>query len=181
MAIPELDAIDVGVALGNATVETTKPASGHAKHTDYLVHNSNNYATHKTFGNFTLCFPFLFPYGRGGYDEQRPVKMSEKAWYMRCLRIHGAAFQTHYGFIAMGYDSIATSLAYNAQYVAMRFSRRSIDFGLINKDTVRLCIKHQADIASHKRRGLKVSKVMEIFKFWYNLCNYAVCVFPFGH
>jgi hypothetical protein len=137
--------------------EEVAPPKAHSKgQTDYLVHNSNNYAGQKTFNNFVFCFPFLFPYGRGGYDEYRQVRMSEKAWFMRCLRIHGNCFQSHYGFIAMGFDSIATSLAYNAQYIAMRFSKRAVEVGILNKDSVQLCLKYQKDIQSCKSRGMKV-------------------------
>ena len=130
--------------------EAPKSTTAKQGHTDYLVHNSNTYAARKTFGNFVYCFPFLFPYGRGGYEEERSVRMSEQSWFMRCLRVHGGAFQTHYGFIAMGFDFISTSLAYNAQYIAMKFSKRAVEFGLLNKDTVRLCVKYQKDIEIYK-------------------------------
>ena len=123
---------------------------------DFLVHNSNKYATGRSMANFVFCFPFLFPFGRGGYDESRPVHMSEQAWFMRCLRVHGGAFQTHHGFIAMGYDSIATALAFNAQYISMRFTKRSIEQGMISKETVKMCLKYQEDIKKSKTRGMKV-------------------------
>ena len=150
-----------------------------AKDRDFLVHNSNTYASSRSFANFTYCFPFLFPYGRGGYEEDRVVKLSEKAWFMRCLRVHGGAFQTHYGFIAMGYDAIATSLAYSAQYVAMRFTKRAINNGIINKDTVRLCLSYQAEIQSHKRRGLKVvicvCQLKQKISFYYTVLVTGYC------
>jgi len=160
------EAVEIGTALlkdADTTTTTPEPVR-RRKHTDFLVHNSNTYASSRSFANFTYCFPFLFPYGRGGYEEDRVVKLSEKAWFMRCLRIHGGAFQTHYGFIAMGYDNIATSIAFNAQYVAMRFSRRGIQAGLIDKATINLCLRYQAEIASNQRRGIKVSIMNELYR-----------------
>ena len=139
---------------GQASVLPTPLAKGGK---DFLVHNSNKYATGRSMANFVFCFPFLFPFGRGGYDESRPVHMSEQAWFMRCLRVHGGAFQVHHGFIAMGYDSIATALAFNAQYISMRFTKRSIEQGMISKETVKLCLKYQDEVKKSKTRGMRVS------------------------
>jgi hypothetical protein len=168
---PNLEINSDAVLNGDANVFARNPPVGtkesapksSTKQRDFLVHNSNNYASTKTFANFVFCFPFLFPYGRGGFEEIRTVKMSEKAWFLRCLRVHGGAFQTHYGFAAMGYDSIATSLAYTAQYIAMRFRKSAIQFGVLNKDTVRLCLRYQQQIQSNKRRGLKVNIFINCF------------------
>ncbi len=85
-----------------------------------IIHNSSTMPKRRRgLGALVYCFPALFYYGCGGYEEEREVRMTPIEWVTRCLELHLGRFSAHYGFLAAAFDIIATEKAYQGQYVSM--------------------------------------------------------------
>jgi hypothetical protein len=61
----------------------------------------------------TKAFPKLYPFGRGGWGEERAVRLSRKAYFNHLLRLSSGVFQD-WEFVLHAYDLIAREDLYQA-------------------------------------------------------------------
>lgn len=66
---------------------------------------------------WALAFCELFPYGRGGYDEPRNIKIGLKEYIRHCLRLSTRKHVQHHGFLLTAFDVIARHNALDAVYL----------------------------------------------------------------
>jgi hypothetical protein len=125
--------------------------------TDVIAFNSNTLFTKRGMSSVVYAFPLLFPYGVGGFDTKREVKMSETQWVQRLLLLHGpkdGRFSQHYGFLPTVFDILSTVRAFRAQRTTIRVKAAAITkFGLWRKEDVLECIEYSNQCDQRKRRG----------------------------
>ena len=61
----------------------------------YAIKPSTDYLNTNTLAWITTCFPRQFPFGRGGPDEGRSRKISDKALLNHYLRVSSGVFQDY--------------------------------------------------------------------------------------
>ena len=72
----------------------------------YAIKPSTDYLNTNTLAWITTCFPRQFPFGRGGPDEGRSRKISDKALLNHYLRVSSGVFQD-YEFCLHAYDYLS--------------------------------------------------------------------------
>jgi hypothetical protein len=127
---------------------------GNKSITDVIAFNTNKYPTSRGLANFLYAFPTLFPFGVGGFQEERLVHMTPMDWVLRCLNIYGNRFSKHFGFLAAAFDVIATHKAYSSQFVSMRLKKASIaKCGILSKNDIIECIKYTKEAEAIVAQG----------------------------
>ena len=126
--------------------------------TDVIAFNSSTLPKKRGLASLVYAYPTIFPYGCGGHDEPRDVRMTAVQWTLRVLRMHGiqgSRNSQHYGFLPAAFDMIATAKAYQSQFVSMRVNQAAItNFGLWNKDDIIECLSYSEQVEARLRRGL---------------------------
>ena len=126
--------------------------------TDVIAFNSSTLPKKRGLASLVYAYPTIFPYGCGGYDEPRDVRMTDVQWTLRVLRMHGiqgSRNSQHYGLLPAAFDMIATAKAYQSQFVSMRVNEAAItNFGLWNKDDIIECLRYSEQVEARSRRGL---------------------------
>ena len=124
---------------------------------DIVFWNSNVLPKKKGLGNLAYGMPMLYPFGRGSFDEERPVRMTVWTYGKRCLDLHGQAFGKHWGFLAIIFDAVALSKAYASQYISMRVHSNAIRQGLWDKEDISECIEYIKVREKAASQGIVVS------------------------
>jgi hypothetical protein len=131
-----------------------------------IIHNSSTMPKRRRgLGALVYCFPALFYYGCGGYEEEREVRMTPIEWVTRCLELHLGRFSAHYGFLAAAFDIIATEKAYQGQYVSMKVKKDAIrKHGLWTGEDIVECVKYKILVEQHEKQGCKPPPVPDKVK-----------------
>ena len=82
--------------------------------TNLVVNRSNAFISdyEKSFWTYNFCE--LFPFGRGGFDENRQVPIGLEEFVRYCLRHSSRQFAFHSSFVFVAFDVIAKQRAFNA-------------------------------------------------------------------
>ncbi len=83
---------------------------------DWTVKASNIFIPDWQSDYLTNAFPHLFPFGRGGMDEERQVRVSKEAALSHLMRLSTGAFHG-YEFVLTAYDNVARSKASHKAWV----------------------------------------------------------------
>lgn len=120
-----------------------------------IIHNSSNIPKiRRNVGALVYCFPTLFYYGCGGYEDEREVHMTPLEWVNRLLELPGSRFGQHYGFIAAAFDVIATEKAYHGQFLSMKVKKEAIrKHGLWTSDDIIECMQYKMTVEECQLRG----------------------------
>ncbi|KAG6951413.1 hypothetical protein JG688_00013744 [Phytophthora aleatoria] len=73
------------------------------------------------------AFSELFPYGRGGLDETRPIKISRFEFVRYCLRLSTRRHAQHRSFALVAFDVLARHNAMQAIYIKARISPHTME------------------------------------------------------
>ena len=129
--------------------------------TDIIAFNTNQLPKGSSLGNLIYCFPTLFPYSTGGYDQNRDKKMSPEVWTLRLLQNHTQRFSQHYGFLPATFDCISTHKAMQSQFISMIVRKPFMDkIGKYTKDDVNACFQYQK--LCEKNESLGKSKPINV-------------------
>jgi hypothetical protein len=66
---------------------------------------------------FTQTFPDLFPFGRGGFNEERKAPISLQLWIRHLLRLSTGAFRKHPSFALLAFDILNRQQLQTAQSI----------------------------------------------------------------
>jgi hypothetical protein len=135
-------------------MQSLHPSSSQA--TDAIFWNSTMLPATRGLGNLPYGMPKIYPFGRGGYDESRPVNMRPEVYGKRCLDLHGNDFGRHWGYLAIIFDAIALSKSFVSQYISMRVRPQAITQGLWDKEAINECIEYTKKCEQAGLRGLAV-------------------------
>lgn len=123
--------------------------------TDILVRKSSAYVPLTRWAVCVQMFPSLFPGGCAGPTETRQRPMSVQSWIQRCLMVHGQRFETHYAFLLLAFDYLASQSARNTLFLKMNVSAHALDAGRISQETVNILIKYYNDMIDAKTHGMR--------------------------
>lgn len=95
----------------------------------------------KAFWVYSFCE--LFPFGRGGLDEHRPVTIGLEEFVRYCLRLSSQRFARHPSFTLVAFDVIARQHASQAVYIRGKLSPRLMgDVATVERDQLLRQVKH---------------------------------------
>jgi len=124
--------------------------------TDIIFWNSTMLPPKKGIGNLPYGMPKLYPFGRGGFDEYRQVRLRPDLYGKRCLDLHGNDFGRHWGYLSIIFDAIALSKAFVSQYISMRVNPKVIKQGLWDKNEINECIDYTNKCEQARQQGMVV-------------------------
>lgn len=122
---------------------------------DVLVRKSNDYVSMKSWVACVKMFPTLFPGGCGGPTEPRAKRISVRTWILRCLRLHGHRFESHYAFMLLAFDFLASQNARETLYLKMNVKRQALKAAAISRSTILQAIRHFNYMSECRARGIK--------------------------
>jgi hypothetical protein len=125
--------------------------------TDIIFWNTNVLPSTRGLGNLPYGMPKIYPFGRGGFGENRIVKMRPEVYGKRCLDLHGNDFGRHWGFLAIIFDAIALSKSFLSQYLSLKVHPRAIKQGLWDKEAITECIQYTKKCEHAALRGMPVT------------------------
>ena len=83
------------------------------------------------------AFPTLFPTGKGGFDEPRQHKVSEKDWANYLLQLHGGRFARHPHF---RYWALNTIMRHETKKASKWYQTIQQGQNRLTTEQVRLCV-----------------------------------------
>lgn len=122
---------------------------------DILIRKSNAFVPMVSWENCVRMFPTLFPAGCGGPKEWRQKHMSVRNWILRCLQVHGHRFETHYAFMLLAFDYLASEKARQTLYVRMNVSRVALKAAQVSQETLHEAVKYFNYLAIARDKGIK--------------------------
>lgn len=86
---------------------------------------------------WVYAFVELFPFGRGGLDEPRPVKISLREYLRYCLRLSSHRHARHHSFTLVAFDVLARHESMKAVYLRARMSPAAVaEAAVVGRDAL---------------------------------------------
>lgn len=114
------------------------------KRNDVVVYRSTAILSDFDPAFWSYAFCDLFPFGRGGFDEPRKVKISLGKYLRRCLRLSSRRHARHPSFTLVGFDVLARKKAMKAIYIRTRIApNRIASAGLVSREALVAQVNYQ--------------------------------------
>ena len=127
--------------------------------TDVIAFNSTTLSNVRGLESLVFAFPTIFPFGCGGFQEQRLVRMTDNQWVLRLLRLHGepdCRISQHYGLLPTAFDILAQKKSFTSQFVSIRVKDEAItNFGMWRRSDMADCVKYVEESQAKEQRGQK--------------------------
>lgn len=123
---------------------------------DIVFWNSRTYSHVRGLYNLLYCYPFLYPHGRGGFGERRRTTMTPTQYILRCLRLRGSPFSSHYGFLFSAFQILSKQKIFQGQYVSMRLRQSDLIASKFTREDLLQLKDYLSKATDEQRRGFKV-------------------------